>query len=375
MRSALKITIVFLFGLLIFMSCKNDLKIVAPYKEIPQVHAIITPQEPMQMIRINKIFLGEGDATVMAQQPDSVNYQPGELTVWLERYSGANKIAAEMVSGKTEVYFRDSVIQLEPGAFSTTQRVYVCNDKLYSNGLYKLFIKNNHTGNLFSASANALDSMNLTGFSPFTTPVFSSTFVPSPTVTAAFIDYSNQNVPNNIRTKAVSGGFIHDLTIRIHYYDSISSSPSAPNGGKDFYTYDFVFFPKQLSELQDIGNTKYFVFSFRSPALLEAFGIELARRANPPFGRKVFRIDFMTYAASQEYYDYLQFSAPSLSFSQEKVLYSNFENKAAIGIFTFKSRCLVGKFAANGFIDEFANNKYTCNLGFWKNDISSGQCP
>jgi hypothetical protein len=375
MRASLKITGISLLILMIFNSCKNDLKIIAPYKEIPQVHAIITPQEPMQMIRINKVFLGEGDATAMAQVPDSVNYKSGELTVWLERYSGASKIAAEMMGGKTEVYFRDSLILTEPGAFSTTQRVYVTNDKLFSNGLYKLFIKNNHTGNLFTASANALDSMNLTGFSPFTTPVVSPTFVPSPTVTAAFIDYSNQSSQNSVRTKAVPGGFIHDLTIRIHYYDSTSSSASAPNGGKVFHTYDFVFFPKQLTDQQDIGNTKYFIYSFKSPALFEAFGIEVAKTPNPPFGRKMFRIDFMTYAASQEYYDYLQFSAPSLSFSQEKVLYSNFENRAALGIFTFKSRCLVGKYPATAFVDEFANNKYTCNLTFWKSYLVQGQCP
>jgi hypothetical protein len=379
MRSSLKITIVVLFGLLIFTSCKNDLKIVAPYKEIPQVHAIITPQEGMQMIRINKVFLGEGDATVMAQQPDSVNYQPGELTVWLERYNNGSKIAAEMTTGKTEVYFRDSVVQTEPGAFSTTQRVYVCNDRLFSWGVYKLTIKNNHTGNVFTASTNAIDSMPLTYFQPFAWPYLNASpaFTPAPSDPPSFyIDYSNQNTQQSVRTKPVAGVYIHDLTIRIHYFDSVSPAPAANPSGKYYHTFDYVFFPKQLTDLEEVSNTKYFIFRFQAPSLFAAVASDVTSRANPPgfVGRKMFRVDFMTYAAKQEYYDFLQFSAPSLSFSQEKVLYSNFDNRAALGIFTFKSRCLVGKIPATAFVDEFCCNKYTNTLNFWKSNLST-TCP
>jgi hypothetical protein len=379
MRSPLNIAIVFIFGVLIFMSCKNDLKITAPYKEIPQVYAIITPQESMQMIRINKIFLGEGDATVMAKQPDSVNYQPGELTVWLERYSNGSKIPVAMTSGNTEVYFRDSVVQTEPGAFSTTQRVYVCNDKLYSSGLYKLTIKNNHTGNVFTASTNALDSMPLTYFQPFAWPYLNATpaYTPAPSdPTSYFIDYHNQNIQQSVYTKPVPGAYIHDLTIRIHYYDSIfPATPTYPTG-KILHVYDYIFFPKQLTDLENLGNNKFFIFRFGSPSLFGSVASDVTSRPNPSgfVGRKMYRIDFMTYAATQDYYDFLQFSAPSLSFSQEKVLYSNFDNRAAMGIFTFKSRSLVAKVPATGFIDEFCCNKNTNLLNFYKSNLNTS-CP
>lgn len=380
MRFALKIGSFSLFCFVIFSSCKNDLKIVAPYKEIPQVHAIITPQERMQMIRINKVFLGEGDANVMAQQPDSVNYQAGELSVWLERYVGGTQTAAEMVSGKTQVFFRDSVIQTEPGAFSTTQRVYVCNDRLYSTGQYKLFIKNNHTGNLFKATTNAIDSMPLTYFQPFAWPYLNATpaYTPAPSDPASFfIDYSNQNIQHSVYTKPVAGGYIHDLTIRVHYFDSVYPAPTSNPSGKYFHSYDFVFYPKQLTDQENLGNNKFFIFRFYSPNLFAEVATDVMRHANPSafVGRKMYRIDFYTQAATQEYYDYLQFSAPSLSFSQEKILYSNFENRAALGIFTFKSRSLVAKIPATSFIDEFASNKYTCNLNFWKSNLSQGICP
>ncbi|MBK6522787.1 MAG: DUF4249 family protein [Bacteroidia bacterium] len=375
MRKALKIASISLLGILLFNSCKNDLKIIAPYKEIPQVHAILTPQDPMQMIRINKIFLGEGDANLMAQEPDSINYKSGELTVMLERFVNGSKVAAELNTGKTELYFRDSLIQTEPGAFSTTQRVYLCNDRLFSDGIYKLTIKNNHTNNVFTATTTAIDSVRLTGFPPLAAPYY--TFTPALNEPAySWIDYSNQTGSNYIvRSKPTSGGFLHDLTIRIHYFDSVLTSVAAD--GKIYQSLDFIFPPQQLYEQIDFNNTKYFNFSFKGSALFAECGNLLSKRKYPSgfIGRKTYRVDFILYSATQDYYDYLQFSAPSISFAQEKTLYSNFDNRAAMGIFTFRTRCAVKKVPANVFVDEFSYNKYTCQYSFFTSNLSQIGCP
>ncbi len=375
MLKAFKIASISALGILLFNSCKNDLKIIAPYKEIPQVHAILTPQDPMQMIRINKIFLGEGNANVMAKEVDSVNYKAGELSVMLERFVNGSKVAAELNTGKTELYFRDSLIQTDPGAFATTQRVYLCNDRLFSSGIYKLTIKNNHTNNVFTATTTAMDSVPATGFSPFAAPYY--TFTPSPfDPPYYYIDYSNQTGTNYIvRTKASNGGFLHDLTIRVHYFDSVPIS-AAPQG-KINHTLDFIFFPQQLYQQIDFNNTKYFNFSFKGAALFAECGNLLAMRKDPPgfMGRKTFRVDFITYAATQDYYDYLQFSAPSLSFAQEKILYSNFTNRGAMGIFTFRTRCQVQKVMSTTFVDEFSFNKYTCKYNFFSSNLAAIGCP
>jgi hypothetical protein len=375
MLKALKIASFSVLGMLLFSSCKNDLKIIAPYKEIPQVHAIITPQDPMQMIRINKIFLGEGNANIMAKDADSVNYKAGELTVMLERFVNGSKVAAEVNAGKTELYFRDSLIQTEPGVFSTTQRVYLCNDRLFSSGIYKLTIKNNRTNNVFTATTTAIDSVRVTGFPPLAAPYY--TFTPALNEPAySWVDYSNQTGANYIvRTKSTSGGFIHDLTIRIHYFDSVPTSVAAD--GKIYQSLDYIFQPKQLYEQIDFNNSKYFNFSFKGSSVFAECGNLLSIRKNPSgfMGRKVYRVDFISNAATQDYYDYLQFSAPSLSFAQEKILYSNFDNRAAIGIFTFRTRCAVKKVPANVFVDEFRYNKYTCQYNFFTNDLSQVGCP
>lgn len=360
--------------LLTLVSCNNDLKIIAPYKEIPSVYAIITPQQPMQMIRINKVFLGEGDANQMAKIMDSVNYKAGELTVKLERYvNGAKTTAGISSSGPVnEVLFRDSVIQTEEGAFNTNQRVYVTNDRLFSDGVYKLIIKNNSTGNEFTAKTTAMDSVPLTGLPPFAAPFYPVPYAAS-NPPSFYIDYSNVNSANPyvVRTKPSNGGFIHDLTIRVHYFDSMSG------GAKNFHVLDYVFPPKQLKDLERFNNTDYFNFSFRATSLFLEFGNMLARRQDPVgfVGRKTFKIDFISYAATQDYYDYLQFAAPSLSFAQEKVLYSNFDGKKALGLFTFRTRCLISKDMATTFVDQFAMNRNTCRYRFFYSNNILGSCP
>ena len=111
------------FCFLFFSSCKNDLQVNAPYKEIPTIYAVLNPQEVLQMIRINKVFLGEGNANDMAKVADSINYQAGDLTVTLERTLYGTAVAATPTGNKQIITFRDSVIQTNPGTINTTQRV------------------------------------------------------------------------------------------------------------------------------------------------------------------------------------------------------------------------------------------------------------
>lgn len=371
MNTTIKLFIFFTISILLFSSCKNDLNINAPYKEIPSVYAILTPQEPIQMIRINKVFLGDGNANVMAKVPDSVNYQPGDLTVMLERYyDGVKTSAASTPTGPTnEVIFRDSVIQTEEGAFATTQRVYVTNLKLYSFGIYKLTIKNNKTGKIFTAQTNAIDSVAVTGLPPFAPPYYPVAYSPSNTP-SYYVNFSKP-VQYIVRTKEAKGAFIHDLTIRLHYYDSLN------NGVKNYHSLDYGFFPKQLYEQEDFGGNKYFVFRFNGSDLFLEYANMLAKQPNPPglLGRRTYKIDLISYAATQEYYDYLQFASPSLSFAQEKILYSNFDNKTALGLFTFRTRCLISKHIANEYADEFAYNKYTCGYRFYTSALTLPGCP
>ena len=87
----------------------------APYKEITVVYGLLNTADTVQWIRINKAFLGMGNALVMAQQPDSINY-PDILDVKLQEYEGSTL-------RKTFSLLRDSSIQKEPGVFATVPNI------------------------------------------------------------------------------------------------------------------------------------------------------------------------------------------------------------------------------------------------------------
>src|SRR5690242_20706024 len=76
----------FLFALaaLAYTGCKNDLNVLAPYKDIPVVYGLLDQKDSVHYIRVNKAFEGSGDAYTMAKQYDSINYAYGTITVQLQ---------------------------------------------------------------------------------------------------------------------------------------------------------------------------------------------------------------------------------------------------------------------------------------------------
>jgi hypothetical protein len=173
MRSALKLTAVLTAIIGLFNSCKNELHILAPYKESVSVYGILNPDTNLQIIRINKIFLGEGNAFQMAQVQDSVNYKAGQLTVTLERFVNGVQAPTTKNNTKTQIVLRDSLIQLTNTSnpiFNSNQRIYVTGDRLFHSGTYKLKIVNNTTQSTFTAQTVMVDTVRQSFAQPLASP-------------------------------------------------------------------------------------------------------------------------------------------------------------------------------------------------------------
>jgi hypothetical protein len=362
--------------LALFNSCKNDLKLNAPYKEIPTVYAVLNPQENLQMIRINKVFLGEGDANAMAKVADSVNYKAGELTVTLD---GVN------LNGNTQsITFGETVIQADPGAFSTSQRVYTTNIGLLGGSTntvratYTLTIKNNTTGNVFKAIATTLDSIPPAGFAPWVP--YDHYFGNPDNVNhladkTINIDYDTEppnKGPFSIKVQPTDG-IKYQLTIRLHYYDSLLSST------REYHYVDYAFTNQNKKDGAYIGiNGPYLTNSFFRYDLLNKIDQELSKNSTSVaniVGRKMYRIDYIVYKVNQDYVDYLDYNSPSFSIAQTKPLYSNFINKTALGIFSFRSRYHIARDMSSNFKDMFAYSTTTCKYKFLTTGGIQPFCP
>jgi hypothetical protein len=64
----------------ILAGCSTDVDINAPYKNITVVYGLLNMRDPIHMVKVNKAFLGEGDAYDFALIPDSNEWGPGAIS-------------------------------------------------------------------------------------------------------------------------------------------------------------------------------------------------------------------------------------------------------------------------------------------------------
>lgn len=74
-----------LLCVLLFNSCSTDVDLYADYKDIPVVYGLLDSSVDTNFIKINKAFLGPGNALEIALIADSCNY-PGKLDAKLIEY-------------------------------------------------------------------------------------------------------------------------------------------------------------------------------------------------------------------------------------------------------------------------------------------------
>ncbi|MCC6369904.1 MAG: hypothetical protein IT236_02740 [Bacteroidia bacterium] len=372
-------------ALLVFTTCKNDLKLNAPYREIPSIYAVLSAQENVHMVRINKVFLGDADANVMAQVADSINYPADELTVTLSRYETGSNYLKQLDAcptcpadskNKRVITFHDSVVTASPGSFNTTQRIYVSYDDLHVgyastpswsvSGDYVLTVKNNRTGNVFKAKSSIVDSVRLSNIFPLKAPFYPYTPGTDP---ALYVDYTEPEKTYNIYISP-NESQVYQTNIRLHFYDSL----------QPYNILRYVDYMGNNMYLKDKTTTAfgtYIISNFKGKEVFSAAGIGIGKQGlnNEVFGRKLYKIEYFIYSSTQDYVDYLEFVKPSLNISQSKPLYSNFENRNALGIFTFRSKHSISKSVSRPFISEFSSNSNTCKYNFFTADLQLRGCP
>lgn len=362
LKSFLVVILSWVFVMLLFYSCKNKLNILAPYKELVSVYAILNPQEQYQFIRINKVFAGEGNAYQMAQNKDSINFPAGRLQVSLKRKVNGSYAPVVTSSSIYELFLRDTVIYTSSGVFNSEQRYYYTNQKIYPFGTYELYIKDIQTNMTYTASTTMIDSVKPGYVQPLAPPYYPVTPDPN-NPSYYYLDLStNLDVSRNVRFNSVPGGYMYEMYVRMHYVDSLIDKSTITR-------YVDVKYTPIFSSTLDGGETMIFTYTPRQ--LLNSFYLSILNKYNHPdiLFRRIVKFDFIIYAASYDYYVFLQSNMPATSIAQDRPIYSNISN-GAIGIFAARSRIHVSKHPSTSFINFLATNKPFCNLNFLMADGS-----
>jgi len=330
-----------------FIGCKNDLEILAPYKESVAVYGLINQDDSVQYVRVQRVYLGEGNALVMAQNPDSAYYKPGELKVTLQRFKNGAQVSVDNpASASMEIVLTETFVTTDPGIFNSNQLLYRTNHALYGDSEYKLVIHNNKSGSDFSSKNISL----IGDFSgKLTYGQQQSVLTPS----FAFINI----VPSFGGTVICKYGApdksgVCGLKLRFYYTEY-------PNTGSPLVKYEDIDLGRQYTLKTDGSDEIDLTFSGDGmlTSLTNAIGIDADVNH-----RTADSIRFLLNAAGPDLALYNQVNATT-TLSQEKPYYSNING--GVGVFSSRREYYIRKRMSNQCLDRIASDALSCPLRFY----------
>lgn len=84
-------------------SCKNDIDLLTDYEEKIVCYGILCPDDTAHYVRVSKVFLGEGNALLFAQNEDSIQLDPQNMEVRMTRILNGNEMSYWILQPDTSI--------------------------------------------------------------------------------------------------------------------------------------------------------------------------------------------------------------------------------------------------------------------------------
>ena len=115
-------TVTLLCSIVLLASCDNELDITADWKDVSVIYGILNSEDSINYVKLNKAFLGQGDIMTMAQQFDSLYYNPDQVGL---RIIESQLTGNQFTPIKTiEMVPVDNIVKPEGPFSSPTQIIY-----------------------------------------------------------------------------------------------------------------------------------------------------------------------------------------------------------------------------------------------------------
>ena len=117
-----KIFVLIITSIVFFSACETEFDVNAEWKETVIVYGLLDSSSDTQYVKINKAYLGEGDAMMMAQYADSLNFNPNDLEVKIHKLGSSDTLMT--INLDTTVVIKDSLdINANPGVFTIDNNI------------------------------------------------------------------------------------------------------------------------------------------------------------------------------------------------------------------------------------------------------------
>lgn len=313
--------IVLAFGI---SGCDTDVDLMAPYKSTPVIIGILDYTVDTQFVRINRTFLGPGDANMYAQIKDSVEYNPAEVEAWLlKRRNGTLKDSIELKyivkpSREPGVFYNQDVgfYYTDQPLFTTQEISDVRKGTLTSNPTLMTYdIRVVARGETYTATTDFPD------LSPLTT--ITAPFFADPPVRVEMyreVTSTYQNIPFLYKTGSETARYLGIYRLNFDYV--LSDGTTVTNQHLDY----------KLGAQDNIegSNGKKVTFTFNSASWYEFIGNKV--KAIPNIKEvHIHDVDFRLSGANKILTKYLKAANPVSEFTPVINTITNIDNDA-IGI-------------------------------------------
>ncbi len=308
------IFILFIIALIGLSACDNTLDILDEYDDFPVVYGLLNRNDSAHFVRIQKGFLGEGNALLMAQYSDTIYYDTVKVEIHV--YERVNKIAKDTMLLrpnygfiKNEGLFTDEkhiVYQLykqirEPNGNISYDPFFPLKD----DADYTLEIKNKVSGKTTTAKTQLVETISQLNLFPSTKVNLASDF------------------PFNVKISSAKNGKVYGLVMRFKYREI---NISTGNGVNKYVDYSLP----NITSLNTNGS-QILNFLLDGQVIFRYLGENIKK--DPLVHRPISYVaaDYIFTVGSEDLYNYIQVNAPgnTVNYIPE---YTNLSNGK--GIFT-----------------------------------------
>src|SRR5574344_445415 len=143
-----------------FTSCEVDFNPNDDWKETTIGYGILDQDDDTTFVRVEKCFLGQGNALQFAKEKDSIYYKEGDIDVKMNAYWDWD---TNNVVGTFQFKYK-TVNKSEGSFYSGECPIYYCVTKKQLNPsmVYRIVVTNNKTGNVVTAKTQPLGKYSIT---------------------------------------------------------------------------------------------------------------------------------------------------------------------------------------------------------------------
>ncbi len=305
---------------LVFSACETDFQLEGEWKDIPVVYAFLSEQDTAYYVRVEKAFLEPGgDATEIAQNPDSIYYKENQIIVSLE--TNGQTFELQRVNGSDEGYPR------EEGAFADSPnylyKLPTSAVTLSGGKAFDVIIERQGNSEAVIASSNVVNPIEFDGL-----PV------------TGFVGFGDFDRTYRLSWRP-GGQFarVFDLRLVFNYKESTAASPNEFVDKQVEWVFDDAF-------VRDDNNASLQTYRFDNGAFYQFLASAIPVDNNVT--RKFDNIYFKVSGAGKEIEEYLTIAGANtgITSSQALPIYTNVEG--GLGVVTSRYTIISEEFGLDG---------------------------